>query len=139
VTTVVESGPATQEAGGARDIGPRNETIRSRSTRFGLLKTRRRALTSHTVRSVSSFACLAGKPITPKERPRRDNIVDLMDALRKSARGAAGEAAKKPAGKKPRKTAAGQKEMLMPIEDQGQRSRETAGRKPASKQQRKSD
>src|SRR6059036_3915874 len=26
----------------------------------------------------------AGKPITPKERPRGENVVDLMDALRKS-------------------------------------------------------
>jgi DNA end-binding protein Ku len=26
----------------------------------------------------------AGKPITPKERPRGENVVDLMEALRKS-------------------------------------------------------
>lgn len=31
----------------------------------------------------------AGKPITPKERPRGENVVDLMDALRKSVGGAA--------------------------------------------------
>ena len=30
----------------------------------------------------------AGKPITPKERPRGENVVDLMDALRKSVGGA---------------------------------------------------
>src|SRR2546430_2059304 len=64
----------------------------------------------------------AGKPITPKERPRGENVVDLMDALRKSVGGAAAEtmAPKKPA-RKPKKSAAGQKEMLMPI----------AGKKPA--------
>jgi DNA end-binding protein Ku len=31
----------------------------------------------------------AGKPITAKERPRGENVVDLMDALRKSVGGAA--------------------------------------------------
>ena len=30
----------------------------------------------------------SGKPITPKERPRGENVVDLMDTLRKSVRGA---------------------------------------------------
>ena len=30
----------------------------------------------------------AGKPITAKERPRGENVVDLMDALRKSIGGA---------------------------------------------------
>src|ERR1700760_1439817 len=64
----------------------------------------------------------SGKPITPKERPRGENVVDLMDALRKSVGGAAtqSKAAEKPA-KKSRKASAGQKEMLMPI----------AGKKPA--------
>src|ERR1700739_1472797 len=57
----------------------------------------------------------SGKPITPRERPRGENVVDLMEALRRSVRGAATErsAPKKPA-KKPRKASAGQKEMLMP-------------------------
>src|ERR1700756_4301579 len=31
----------------------------------------------------------AGKPITPKERPRGENVVDLMEALRRSVGGAA--------------------------------------------------
>ena len=35
----------------------------------------------------------AGKPITPKERPRGENVVDLMEALRKSVGGAAAETA----------------------------------------------
>src|SRR5246500_3732493 len=56
----------------------------------------------------------AGKPITPKERPAASNVVDLMEALRRSVGGASAEtkAPKKPA-KKGRK--AGQNEMLMPI------------------------
>src|ERR1700760_1945454 len=33
----------------------------------------------------------AGKPIIPKERPRGENVVDLMDALRKSVGGAPAE------------------------------------------------
>jgi DNA end-binding protein Ku len=79
----------------------------------------------------------SGKPIVPKERPRGENVVDLMEALRKSVGGAAAEtkAPKKPA-KKPRKAAAGQKEMLMPI--QGKKpAKEAAVKKPA-KTQRKS-
>jgi DNA end-binding protein Ku len=80
----------------------------------------------------------AGKPITPKERPRGENVVDLMDALRKSVGGPAAEtkAAKKPA-KKPRKAATGQKEMLMPISGKKQ-TKETVARKPGAKSQRKS-
>jgi DNA end-binding protein Ku len=33
----------------------------------------------------------SGKPITPKERPRGENVVDLMDALRKSVGSAAAD------------------------------------------------
>jgi DNA end-binding protein Ku len=76
----------------------------------------------------------AGKPITPKERPRGENVVDLMEALRRSVGGkaAASESApsKKPA-KKPRKAAAGQKEMLMPIAGK-KAAKETAAKKPAA-------
>ena len=57
----------------------------------------------------------AGKPITPKERPRGENVVDLMEALRRSV-GNADTAQPKAAKKTPRKRASGQKEMLMPIE-----------------------
>src|SRR5215472_8994923 len=63
----------------------------------------------------------AGKPIAPKERPRGENVVDLMEALRRSVGGAAAEKVPKKSAKKPRKAAAGQREMLMPI----------AGKKPA--------
>jgi DNA end-binding protein Ku len=76
----------------------------------------------------------AGKPITPKERPRGENVVDLMDALRKSIGGTAAEtkATKKPA-KKSKKTSPGQKEMLMPIAGKKQ-AKEPAVKKPAPKQ-----
>src|SRR5215813_13890938 len=75
----------------------------------------------------------AGKPITPKERPRGENVVDLMEALRRSVGGAAAEtkAPKKPA-KKGKKASAGQKEMLMPIAGKKQ-AKETATRKPAAR------
>ncbi|MDA9538809.1 DNA repair protein [Bradyrhizobium sp. CCBAU 21362] len=80
----------------------------------------------------------AGRPITPKERPRGENVVDLMDALRKSVGGAAAEkkAPTKPA-KKPRKAAAGQKEMLMPITGK-KPAKESGAKKSAAKSQRKS-
>jgi DNA end-binding protein Ku len=78
----------------------------------------------------------AGKPITAKEQPRGENVVDLMDALRKSIGGAEAAQNSKPA-KKPRKAAAGQKEMLMPIA--GKKSaKEAAVKKPAAKPQRRS-
>ncbi|MGY3651967.1 non-homologous end joining protein Ku [Bradyrhizobium sp. LM4.3] len=78
----------------------------------------------------------AGKPITPKERPRGENVVDLMDALRKSVGGTAAEskAAKKPA-KKAKKATAGQKELLMPIA--GKKLAKEAAKKPAAGRQRK--
>jgi DNA end-binding protein Ku len=76
----------------------------------------------------------AGKPIAAKERPRGENVVDLMDALRKSI-GAAEPAKGKPV-KKPRKASA-QKEMLMPIAGK-KPAKEAAAKKPAAKPQRKS-
>src|SRR5579863_9040006 len=80
----------------------------------------------------------AGKPITPKERPRGDNVVDLMEALRRSVGGgpAADTKAPKKSGKKPRKAATGQKEMLMPIA--GKKQAKEATKKPAAGQRRKS-
>src|SRR6201996_4298432 len=49
----------------------------------------------------------AGKPIAPKERPRGDNVVDLMEALRRSVGGGPAETAgPKKAAKKARKAAA---------------------------------
>jgi DNA end-binding protein Ku len=59
-----------------------------------------------------------GKTIGPKPRPKGENVVDLMDALKKSI---SGEPSKP--SEKPRKASAGQKEMLLPIE----------GKKPAAR------
>ena len=79
----------------------------------------------------------SGKSITAKERPRGENVVDLMDALRKSVGGAVAEAkAAKKTAKPPRKAAASQKEMLMPIA--GKKPAKAASKKPAAKPQRKS-
>jgi DNA end-binding protein Ku len=80
----------------------------------------------------------AGKPITAKARPSGDNVVDLMEALRRSVGGAATEsqAAGKPA-KKSRKASAGQKEMLMPIAGR-KPAKDTAAKKPAARSHRKS-
>src|SRR4030081_86053 len=65
-----------------------------------------------------------GKTIGPKPRPRGENVVDLMDALKKSL------ASQTPAkGEKPRKASAGQKEMLLPIE----------GKKPAARKAAKQE
>ncbi|MGY8711950.1 Ku protein [Bradyrhizobium sp. 18BD] len=78
-----------------------------------------------------------GKVIRPKERPKGENVVDLIEALRKSVGGAAAEAGmqKKPA-KKSKKASTGQKEMLMPIS--GKKPKEASGKKAAAKPQRKS-
>jgi DNA end-binding protein Ku len=81
----------------------------------------------------------AGKPITPKERPRGDNVVDLMEALRRSVGGAAaaGPATAKKAAKKSKKAASGQKEMLMPIAGK-KPAKEAAAKKPSAGRHRKS-
>jgi DNA end-binding protein Ku len=80
----------------------------------------------------------AGKPITPKERPRGENVVDLMEALKRSVGGATSETnGPKKSAKKPRKAAAGQKEMLMPIAGK-KPAREAAAKKSVAKQRRKS-
>src|ERR1700746_1313238 len=86
----------------------------------------------------------AGKPITPKERPKGENVVDLMEALRRSVGGRAAQTTAKSSGKespgkaakKPRKAAAGQKEMLMPIE--GKKQKAAAAKKSTAKPQRRS-
>lgn len=85
----------------------------------------------------------AGKTIRPKERLKGENVLDLMEALRKSVGSAAAEAkvqtkaAPKKTAKTPRKAAAGQKEMLMPIAGK-KPAKETAAKKPAAGRQRKS-
>ncbi|WP_407187655.1 Ku protein [Bradyrhizobium centrosematis] len=85
----------------------------------------------------------AGKVIRPKERPKGENVVDLMEALRRSVGKEAGKQAApakadKPA-KKPRKAAAGQKEMLMPIAGRkAAAAKEASAKKPAAGARRKS-
>jgi TatA/E family protein of Tat protein translocase len=81
----------------------------------------------------------AGKPITAKERPRGENVVDLMDALRKSIGGGGGAALPEPSKKpvrKAKKAVPGQKEMLMPIA--GKKPAKDAAAKKTAKPQRKS-
>jgi len=73
----------------------------------------------------------AGKPVTPKERPRGSNVVDLMEALRRSVGQQSAPA--KPT-RKAGKAATGQKEMLMPIEGK----KRTPAKKSAARPQRKS-
>src|SRR5215468_6474453 len=79
----------------------------------------------------------AGKPLPKKEQPRGENVVDLMEALRRSVGGAAAEKTAKNSAKKPRKAGAGQKEMLMPIAGK-KHAKEAAAKKLAAKPQRKS-
>ena len=82
----------------------------------------------------------AGKMIRPKERPKGENVVDLMEALRQSVgREKSTEPANAPkkSAKKPRKAASGQKEMLMPIVGKKQ-AKETSAKKQPAKSQRRS-
>jgi DNA end-binding protein Ku len=69
-----------------------------------------------------------GKTITARPRPRGENVVDLMDALRRSV---GGESKAAPAKARKGKTAAGQKEMLLPIS--GNRGAKDATPKRAQK------
>jgi len=76
----------------------------------------------------------SGKPITPKERPAAGNVVDLMEALRRSV---GQDRASKPGPMRPKKAATGQKEMLLPIAGK-KPAKEAGAKKPAAKPQRKS-
>jgi DNA end-binding protein Ku len=76
-----------------------------------------------------------GKPIAARARPKGENVVDLMDALKRSiANDRGAEPAK---GKKPRKAAAGQKEMLLPISGKRAAKAEAKKDKPAASRARK--
>ena len=74
----------------------------------------------------------AGKPLTKQERPAGSNVVDLMDALRRSV----GQSAPAKSGRKQRKVSSGQKEMLMPIEGK-KTAKEPAAKKATARSQRK--
>ncbi|WP_439405952.1 Ku protein [Bradyrhizobium sp. DASA03076] len=79
----------------------------------------------------------AGKVIRPTERPKGENVVDLMDALRKSVGREAAPAKEAKPAKKPKKASASQKEMLMPVT--GKKSvKEAAAKKPTAGARRKS-
>lgn len=82
---------------------------------------------------ISSTKKRAGKLIAAKARGRGENVVDLMDALRKSIGAAEPANGSKPV-QKPRRVATGQKEMLMPIAGK-KPAKEAAAKKPASKPQ----
>lgn len=79
-----------------------------------------------------------GKTIKAKPRPSGENVIDLMDALKKSI---ADKRATPPASakrKRRKKTASGQKEMLLPISGQGAAKKSTkAPAKSASGRKRK--
>ena len=81
-----------------------------------------------------------GQPIAAKARPKGDNVVDLMEALRRSLGGDKAAAKAAPARRtsplrppsrakaKKRKVAAGQKEMLLPISGSGAAAKDEAGK-----------
>ncbi len=73
-----------------------------------------------------------GRTIPSKPRPRGANVVDLMDALKRSL----GETQAAPVKKRRRKTAAGQKEMLLPISGKGGTGKEKAKPKQGSRQRK---
>src|SRR6267378_1731192 len=78
----------------------------------------------------------SGKTVGAKPRPRGENVVDLMEALKRSI----GNEAQATKGKKPRKATAGQKEMLLPIS--GKRAAKQDAKKsdkPATARTRKHD
>src|SRR6478609_3282380 len=65
----------------------------------------------------------SGVPITAKAAPKSSgNVINLMDALKRSLASEASAPPQKAKGKKPRKAAAGQREMLLPIS--GKRAKE---------------
>jgi DNA end-binding protein Ku len=80
----------------------------------------------------------AGRTVKAKPRPSGENVIDLMDALKKSI---AGNRATPPAQtkrKRGKKTASGQKEMLLPISGKGVAKKAAkAPAKPASGRKRK--
>jgi len=65
----------------------------------------------------------SGVPTTAKAAPKSSgNVINLMDALKRSLASEASAPPQKAKGKKPRKAAAGQREMLLPIS--GKRAKE---------------
>lgn len=82
----------------------------------------------------------AGKTIKAKARPSGENVVDLMDALKRSIAGKSAQSAPQPKAKpkRGRKRAPGQKEMLLPIAGEGAgKQAAKAPTKPATSRKRK--
>jgi DNA end-binding protein Ku len=80
----------------------------------------------------------SGKPITPKERPRGENVVDLMEALRKSVGRCRGRADSfEKAGQEGEEGLSSQIGMLMPIAGK-KPAKEATAKKPSARSQRKS-
>jgi DNA end-binding protein Ku len=75
-------------------------------------------------------------PIVPKERPRGESVVDLMEALRKSV--GRGRLREQGSEEEPQEATEGRqrpKGMLMPIAGKKQ-AKETAAKKPAGRQRK---
>jgi DNA end-binding protein Ku len=76
-----------------------------------------------------------GIKVAPKAAPKSGgNVINLMDALKRSLAGAKQAApapTEKAKGKKPKKAAAGQREMLLPISGSGKRAAKEAPKKAA--------
>jgi DNA end-binding protein Ku len=78
----------------------------------------------------------SGLPIAAKAAPKSSgNVINLMDALKRSLANEkqVAPAAKTAKGKKPRKAAAGQREMLLPISGKGQKEAPKKAEKPVQK------
>jgi DNA end-binding protein Ku len=76
----------------------------------------------------------SGVKIAAKAAPKTGgNVINLMDALKRSLAGTrqAQPAAEKAKGKKPKKRAEGQREMLLPISGSGKRAAKEAPKKAA--------
>jgi DNA end-binding protein Ku len=80
----------------------------------------------------------AGRTVKAKPRPSGENVIDLMDALKKSIAGQRATPPAQPKRKRGKKTAAGQKEMLLPISGKGTAKKTAkAPTKPAAGRKRK--
>jgi DNA end-binding protein Ku len=109
----------------ARDFNPEFLTDHYRAALVELLKEKRAALPT-----------LEATPV-----PSQQNVVSLMDALKRSL--AAEEAKPRPSAtkaKRPKKATAAQREMLLPISGKGtskEKAKEQSAAKPAASRQRK--
>jgi DNA end-binding protein Ku len=94
------------------------------------LSTRRRANSANGSKS-SGNPSKVHEEIKGFAKPAATNVVDLMEALRRSVGKEAAPAKAANPAKKPRKASSGQKEMLMPME--GKKPRDAASGRPQRK------